>query len=97
AELRARRNQTGNEAREVFSRCAKSLVSSGTPTDAEADLALGFPLELVTLKNPYTLRADEELPVIFTYEARPLPAALLLAMHRMNPAAKLTARTDKNG
>ena len=97
SDLRARQNQTGNDAREVFSRCAKSLVSSGIPTKAEADRALGFPLELVTLKNPYTLRAGEELPVSLTYEGRPLPGALVVAMNRMNPAAKLTARTDKNG
>ena len=113
SDLRARQNQTGNDAREVFSRCAKSLVSSGIPTEAEADRALGFPLELVTLKNPYTLRAGEELPVSLTYEGRPLPGcegqgdppasfrplpgALVVAMNRMNPAAKLTARTDKNG
>ena len=97
AELRARRNQTGNEAREVFSRCAKSLVSSGTPTDADADRSLGFTLELVALKNPYTLRAGEDLPVSLAYEGRPLSGALVAAMNRLNPAAKLTARTDKNG
>jgi uncharacterized GH25 family protein len=97
AELRARHNQTGNDAREVFSRCAKSLVSSGIPTDTDADRALGFPLELVTLKNPYTLRAGEDLPVSLTYEGRPLPRALVVAMNRLNPAAKLTARTDNNG
>ena len=97
AELRARHNQTGSDAREVFSRCAKSLVSSGIPTDADADRALGFPLELVTLKNPYTLRAGESLPVNLTYEGRPLPRALVVAMNRLNPAAKLMARTDNNG
>jgi uncharacterized GH25 family protein len=97
AELRARRNQTGNDAREVFARCAKSLLSSGIPSDADTDRVLGFPLELVTLKNPYTLRAGEELPVSLTYEGRPLPGALVVAMNRTNPAAKLTARTDKSG
>jgi uncharacterized GH25 family protein len=97
AELRARRRQTGSDAREVFSRCAKSLISSGTPTDTEADRALGFPLELVTLKNPYTLRAGEDLPVSLMYEGHPLQGALVVAMNRANPSAKLTARTDKNG
>src|SRR5262249_21274410 len=97
ADLRARQNQTGKDAREVFSRCAKSLLSSGIPTDAEADRALGFPLELITLKNPYTLQSGEELPVSLMYAGRPLPGALVVAMNRMNPAAKLIARTDKNG
>ncbi len=97
AELRARRNQTGSDAREVFSRCAKSLVSSGIPADTDVDTALGFPLELVTLKNPYTLRAGEDLPVSLMYEGRPLQGALVVAMNRVNPAAKLMARTDKSG
>ena len=97
AELRARRNQTGSDAREVFSRSAKSLVLSGKPSEAEADRALGFTLELVTLKNPYVLRAGDELPVSLTYEGRPLSGALVVAMNRLNPAAKMMARTDKNG
>jgi uncharacterized GH25 family protein len=96
AEIRVRRNQTGSDAREVFSRCAKSLVSSGTPTDGE-DQALGFPLELVALKNPYALHTGELLPVRLTYEGRPLSGALVVAMNRLNPAAKLSARTDNNG
>jgi len=56
-ELRARRNQTGSDAREIFTRCAKSLVRYGMPAGAQADRALGFTLELVSDKNPYTLRA----------------------------------------
>src|SRR5882672_11875902 len=42
AALRARRNETGAKAREMFSRCAKSLVLSGTTKDGEGDRALGF-------------------------------------------------------
>jgi uncharacterized GH25 family protein len=97
ADLRARRNQTNSDAREIFSRCAKSLVLSGIPNDTEADRALGFPLELVTLKNPYTLRAGQDLPVSLTYEGHPLSGALVVAMNHLNPAAKLMGRTDKNG
>lgn len=97
AELRASRNQTGSEARETFSRCAKSLLYNGMPTDAQADRVLGFTLELVTEKNPYTLRAGQDLPVRLIYEDRPLPGTLVVAMNRANPAARMTARTDKNG
>jgi uncharacterized GH25 family protein len=96
-QLRSRRNETGHDAREVFSRCAKSLVSAGVPNEAEADRALGFPLELVALKNPYAMRGGEDLPVSLMYEGRPLAGALVVAINRLNPAAKLTARTDNNG
>jgi hypothetical protein len=47
AALRERRHETGNTARELFARCAKSLVSSGPASERQSDRALGFPLELV--------------------------------------------------
>ena len=96
AELRARRNQTNSDAREIFSRCAKTLLLSGPQTDS-VDRALGFTLELVALKNPYALRPGDELPVSLTYEGRALRGVLVVAMNRANPGAKISARTDKNG
>ena len=53
AALRARRNETGAKAHEIFSRCAKSLVLSGPPSEAQGDRRLGFTLELVAERNPY--------------------------------------------
>lgn len=97
AALRARRNETGNPARELFSRCAKSLVLSGSPGRAQADRPLGFTLELVAERNPYAIRAGEDLPVRLTYEKRPLAGALVIAMNRLNPSEKQTARTDSGG
>ncbi len=97
ADLRARRNQTGNDAGEIFSRCAKTLISSGTPANSEADRSLGFTLELVSQKNPYTLRAGDDFPVSLTYEGHPLAGAQVVAMNRLNPESRLTARTDRNG
>ena len=97
AELRTRRNQTNSEAREIFERCAKSLVRYGTPANAQADRALGFTLELVAEKHPYTLRAGEDLPVSLMYEGRALPGALVVAMNRSNPMSKISARTDRTG
>ena len=97
AALRARRNETGASAHELFSRCAKSLVLSGAPNGAQGDRTLGFTLELVAERNPYTIHAGQDLPVRLTYEKRPLPGALVVAMNRLNPAQKVTARTDNDG
>ena len=101
AQLRARRNQTNSEAREIFARCAKSLVRYGTPNNSpnniQVDRVLGFTLELVAQKNPYTLRGGDDFPVSLTYEGHPLANALVVAMNRANPMAKLTARTDAKG
>src|SRR5438067_1334523 len=95
--LRASRKQTGAPARELFSRCAKSLVLSGAPNEMQVDRVLGFTLELVAERNPYALRAGEDLPVRLTYQNRPLAGALVVALNRLNPAEKLSARTDIEG
>jgi uncharacterized GH25 family protein len=97
AALRAHRNETGASTHELFSRCAKSLVFLGTPSAAQGDRPLGFTLELVAERNPYALRANEDLPVLLTYENRPLAGALVVAMNRLNPSEKLMARTDNAG
>ena len=96
AALRARRGETGG-VRELFSRCAKSLVLSGPIQPGEGDRALGFTLELLAEKNPYTMAAGQELPVRLTYESRPLADALVVAINRTNPTEKLSARSDANG
>ena len=97
AASRARRNETGNKAREIFSRCAKSLILSGAANEEQRDRTLGFTLELVAEKNPYVLRADDDLPVRLTYQNRPLAGALVVAINRRNPSEKLSARTGDDG
>lgn len=97
AAMRAARNETGAKTRELFSRCAKSLVLSGPANAGQDDRALGFTLELVAERNPYTLHGAEELPVRLTYESKPLAGALVVAMNRLNPTEKIKARTGSDG
>ena len=97
AALRAQRNETGAKAREMFSRCAKSLLLAGTVTEGQGDRSLGLPIELVAEGNPYALRAGQKLPFRLTFENRPLQGALVVAINRRNPSEKLSARSDKEG
>jgi uncharacterized GH25 family protein len=97
AALRARRNQTGANTREMFSRCAKSLVLSGSASETHKDRSLGFTLELVAERNPYAMGTGQDLPFRLTYENRPLAGTLVIAMNRLNPSEKVSARTDTNG
>lgn len=85
----------GGKVRELFARCAKSLLNVGAP--AARDHRLGFTLELIAERNPYTLQPGEPLPVRLTYLDQPLAGALVTAISRRNPADKVSARTDKNG
>ena len=43
------------------------------------------------------LHAGQKLPVRLTFENRPLPGALVVAINRRNPSEKLTARSDRDG
>jgi uncharacterized GH25 family protein len=97
AALRVSRNQAGTASRELFSRYAKTLIMSGPTSDTQGDRRLGFPFEIVAERNPYALRADQDLPVRVTFEDRPLTGVLVVAMNRLNPSEKQSARTDKDG
>ncbi len=97
AALRSKRNETNAEAREAFARCAKALLSSGPITAADVDRPLGFTLELVAEKNPYSLEAGQSLPVRLLYKNQPLAGALVVAVNRRNPSAKVSARSGKDG
>jgi uncharacterized GH25 family protein len=97
AALRASRKQTSSPAHELFARCAKSLVLSGAPSETQGDRRLGFTLELVAERNPYAIRAGGELPVRLMYENRPLAGALVIAINRLNPSGRQSARTGSDG
>jgi uncharacterized GH25 family protein len=94
---RERRGQAGLPARELFSRCAKSLVLADAARAGAGDRALGFPLELVAERSPYALKKGDDLPVRLMYGTRPLSGALVVAISRFNPSAKVAVRTDADG
>lgn len=96
---RVRGNQSGASVRELFSRCAKSIVRSGDEATAAAqvDRTLGFPLELLAETNPFKLTTGSALALRLTYQNKPLAGTLVVAMNRMNPAQKVTARSDRAG
>lgn len=97
AALRAQRNETGAPVRELFTRCAKTLLLDGPPNAAQGDHSLGFTLELLAERNPFLLRSNEDLPLLLTYENRPLAGALVIAMNKIRPTEKVTARTGIDG
>lgn len=95
--LRSQRGETMAEAREVFIRCAKSLVLVGAPAAAQRDRTLGFTLELTAEGNPYTMASGATLPFRLSYLDQPLQGALVVAINQAQPAEKVSARTGKDG
>jgi uncharacterized GH25 family protein len=95
--LRAKRGQTGDPVKEIYSRCAKSLVAVGGGAGPGYDRSLGLALELVPEANPYTLKGGGELPVRLYYGGKPLKGALVMALQKDRPEPKLSARSDAQG
>jgi hypothetical protein len=95
--LRAARGETAAEAREVFVRCAKSLLLAGLPAESQRDRILGLPLEIVAERNPYLLGSGQSLPVRLLYKDQPLAAALIVAINQRDPMARVSARSDTGG
>jgi uncharacterized GH25 family protein len=81
--------------RELFSRCAKSLTLTGPAAPGQSDRQLGFKLELIAERNPYTMREGDEIAFRLLWESRPLPRTLIVATSKTG--AKLSARSDANG
>ncbi len=91
--LRAERGESQKSDRERFYRYAKSLVAAGG-TSGKFDQPFGYRYEIVPETNPLV---TAPLRVRLLFEGKPLAAALVSAIHRDDPAARLSARTDSHG
>ena len=98
-EARARRDQLTQPGREIYARCAKSLLLAGTATadGAPADRALGFPLELIAERQPALLGDGELLPVRLLLDGQPLAGALVVALFRDDLSHQLALRSGADG
>ncbi len=94
---RARLKQSASGARDMFTRCAKTLVLVGAPSPSQRDRALGCMLELVAERNPYALEPGQTLPLRLTYDGRPLEKALVVALNRQRASERISARSDRDG
>lgn len=95
--LRRQRGETAKPGREVYRRCAKTLVMAGATTSPVSDSAFARltrqPLELIPEQNPYTLKAGGALTMRLLYEGKPLPRTLVQVWQRGAPGQKTTRRT----
>ncbi len=95
--LHRQRYTPGKQVQESYFRCAKSLIAAGAIGDAATDRALGLPLELIAVTNPYRTGQGAPLRLQLLYHGKPLEGALVTLSSKRQPLPKLTARTDHNG
>ena len=97
-ERREQRGESETNAREYFSRCAKSLLRSRSASSGEGfDAVLGYTLELIPLRDPYALVPGAALPVELRYLGEPIEGLLVVAFTAEDPQTKQKMRTDRNG
>lgn len=100
-DARTRTGKMNATGRELYSRRAKALVQVGRQSSSDDVLAtrpIGLTLEIVPLRNPYSLAADHILPVRILYEGRPLSGALVkLTSLEFDAKPLRVVRTDSNG
>jgi hypothetical protein len=86
--------------RELFARCAKTLLLGGgaaARNGGDGDRVLGLTFEIVAERNPYTTAPGQDLPFVLTYEGKRRAGALVVAISQKKPSKKLSARTDRDG
>ncbi len=96
--LRAQRGEQDKPVREVYTRCAKSLLAvDGRDTGLDVKRPVGLHLEIVPLSDIYRLKRGQALEVQVLYENRPLAGAQLMAFSKKKPKDRLLQRTDAQG
>jgi uncharacterized GH25 family protein len=99
-EQRRTRNENAKAAREVYSRCAKSLifVADESKRDvSERDHAVGMPLEIVAQFNPYAEQAPRDAKFLVYFDGKPLPNVQVTALSRQQTRPLQTQRSTKDG
>jgi len=79
---------------ERFYRCAKALLDTPGDSAKVLETPLGFTLELVPRKNPYTSR---DVPITLLFRGKPVANALVIALSKDDPGSAVRVRTDKRG
>lgn len=84
--------------REIYTRCAKTLVNVGDGTTGQ-DRATGMPLELVAGDNPGNVAAGSEMRFQLLWQGKPLPDTQVALFHRPEDGetTRTLTRTDANG
>lgn len=95
-EERRRRGETAVDGREIYSRCAKTLISAST-ADAGFRSLGGCPLEIVPLAHPGGLSVGESVPFRVLYRGGPLAGVRVVAISKAAPGKPIASRTDQEG
>ncbi len=97
-QLRNKLNINDREASEQFSRCAKTIYRVGNQDGVDfSQKNFNCTLEIIPLKNPYSLKIGDTLSLKVLMNNKPLADALVKAYTKKAPKRIQKIQTDKNG
>ncbi|MFQ5349662.1 MAG: DUF4198 domain-containing protein [Thermoanaerobaculia bacterium] len=94
---RAARGESGEPGRELYQRCAKSLVTVAGAAAGDGHRPVGCGLELLLDSSPSVAAAGGAVSLRVRFRRRPLARVLVSALPRGGAGAALAARTDEDG
>ena len=99
-EQRKRKGQLGLDAREKYAKHVKAIFQVGGSKTDHYKKVMGYPVEFVSMQNPYLLKVGDDLEVQLLENGRPLQKQLVYYHLRPAPGgqkAERSVRTDQNG
>jgi hypothetical protein len=96
-QMRAVRGESAKEGIEAYSRCAKTILSSGTTPDAGYKRMLGLDLELVPEQSPRGGLQARTLTVRTFFRGKPVAGLKVAAIHEDAFDAETSDITDADG
>ncbi|MFQ5628932.1 MAG: DUF4198 domain-containing protein [bacterium] len=76
-EARKKNNELEKDARELYSKHVKAIIQVGDKRSDGYKANLGYPIEIIPLQNPYTLKAGEDLAVQVLRDGKPVAKQLV--------------------
>lgn len=97
AKIREERKETDKKGREVYSRCAKTLLRAGDDAKDGFDRVVGLRCELIPETNPFTAAPGDALTFRVVFDEKPLEKGLVVARSKAEPDHTVSGRTDAAG
>lgn len=108
-QLREKNGDLDKPSRELYRRCAKTLIQIGSKTDKTFKKPTGMPLEIIPLQNPYASKIGDKMTVQVLFNGKPLVDKMIVTWHktattktrqqklRTNAKGEMTFALDQNG
>lgn len=97
-EWRKTHQQDTAKGKEWYQRSVKSIIQVGSKFSDVYRQPTGLPLDIILLKNPYSLQKETECEVLLLFNGKPLPNTLVRLWQKINTNVSMKDfHTDDSG